>query len=213
MKDMTAKRTAKRGPAKKRRALVRGEPVVRGILAATLEELGRVGYQGLRIEDVATRAGVNKTTIYRRWPTNEDLVRAALLSITADKIVFPSTGSIRDDLIALGRAIIDVQTSPEGKCLFNVLLAEGLDSDLMKIARSLRGTLDKGALAIIEGAVARGELSPSADPLLPCEMLGAFLQQKKCDREPVDDALLARVVDVILGGVLRSNKRKTAARR
>ena len=71
----TAKRTAKRGAAKKR-ALVRGEPVVRGILAAALEELASAGYRALRIEDVATRAGVNKTTVYRRWPTKEDLVRA-----------------------------------------------------------------------------------------------------------------------------------------
>ncbi|WP_437957232.1 TetR/AcrR family transcriptional regulator [Sorangium sp. So ce119] len=203
----TAKRTAKRGSAKKR-ALVRGEPVVRGILAATLEELASAGYRALRIEDVATRAGVNKTTVYRRWPTKEDLVRAALLSVTDEKIVPPDTGSLRGDLLSLGRAIVEIQTSPVGQSLFHVCLAEGPDSELMAIARSLRAVQEAGVRAIVEGAVARGELAPGADPMLPCELLAAYLQHKMiADRASVDDAQLARVVDAILLGVLRPERR------
>jgi AcrR family transcriptional regulator len=48
--------------------------VVRGVMEATLAELALTGYGALRIEDVAVRAGVNKTTVYRRWPTKEELV-------------------------------------------------------------------------------------------------------------------------------------------
>ncbi|WP_437287210.1 TetR/AcrR family transcriptional regulator [Sorangium sp. So ce406] len=203
----TAKRTAKRGSAKKR-ALVRGEPVVRGILAATLEELASAGYRALRIEDVATRAGVNKTTVYRRWPTKEDLVRAALLSITDEKIIPPDTGSLRGDLLAFGRAIVEIQTSPVGQSLFHVFLAEGPDSELMAIARSLRAVQEAGVRALVESAVARGELAPGADPMLPCELLAAYLQHKMiADRASVDDAQLARVVDAILLGVLRPERR------
>lgn len=203
----TAKRTAKRGSAKKR-ALVRGEPVVRGILAATLEELASAGYRALRIEDVATRAGVNKTTVYRRWATKEDLVRAALLSVTDEKIVPPDTGSLRGDLLAFGRAIIEIQTSPVGQSLFHVFLAEGPDSELMAIARSLRAVQEAGVRALVESAVARGELAPGADPMLPCELLAAYLQHKMiADRASVDEAQLARVVDVILLGVLHPARR------
>ncbi|WP_437982691.1 TetR/AcrR family transcriptional regulator [Sorangium sp. So ce117] len=210
MQATTAKRTAKRGSAKAR-ALVRGEPVVRGILAATLEELASAGYRALRIEDVATRAGVNKTTVYRRWPTKEDLVRAALLSVTDEKIIPPNTGSLRGDLVALGRAIIEIQTSPVGQSLFHVCLSEGLDSELMTIARSLRAVQEAGLRAIIEAAVARGELAPSADPLLPCELLAAYLRHRMlADRTIVDEAQLAHVVDVILQGVLRPDSRKRA---
>lgn len=201
------KRTVKRATAKKKRALVRGEPVVRRILAATLEELARVGYHALRAEEVATRADVNRTTIYRRWPTNEALVRAALLSITAEKIVPPNTGSLREDLIALGGAILGIHNSPEGQSLFQVLLAEGPDSELMTIARSLRGTMEAGARSIIDSAVARGDLAPSTDPMLPCEMLGAFIQAKNLDRVTLDAAQLARVVDAIVFGVLQPSKR------
>jgi len=209
MKATTAKRAAKRGSAKKKtRALVRGEPVVRGALAATLEELAAVGYRALRIEDVATRAGVNKTTVYRRWPTKEDLVRAALLSITDGKIVHPNTGSLREDLIALGRAVRDFQTSPEGQSLIHILLSEGLDSEIMTIVRSLRVTHERGARTIIENAVARGELAPGPDPMLPCEMLGAYLQHKMLAfRRSVDEAEIVRVVDAILLGVLQPEKR------
>ncbi|AUX37691.1 MULTISPECIES: TetR/AcrR family transcriptional regulator [Sorangium] len=210
MQGTTANRTARRGPAKKR-ALVRGEPVVRGILAATLEELASAGYRALRIEDVATRAGVNKTTVYRRWPTKEDLVRAALLSVTDEKIVPPNTGSLRGDLIALGRAIVEIQMSPVGQSLVHVFLAEGLDSELMAIARSLRAVQESGLRAIVEGAVARGELAPSDDPMLPFELLGAYLKNKMIEhRASVDEAQLARVVDVILFGVLRPGLREQA---
>src|SRR5262245_16386487 len=76
-RPMSAKPRAKRSGGKG--PLVRGEAVVRGILAAALEELARTGYGALRIEGVAARAGVNKTTVYRRWATKENLVRAALL--------------------------------------------------------------------------------------------------------------------------------------
>ena len=208
MQATTAKRTAKRGSAKKR-ALVRGEPVVRGILIATLEELASAGYRALRIEDVATRAGVNKTTVYRRWPTKEELVRAALLSVTDEKIIPPDTGSLRGDLLALGRAVNEIQTSPVGQSLFHVFLAEGPDSELMAIARSLRAVQEAGLRAIVESAVARGELAPGTDPMLPCELLGAYLQHRMiAHRASVDEAQLARVVDVILLGVLHPDRRK-----
>ena len=55
----------------------RGAPVVHAVLEATLDELGLVGYGALSVEQVATRAGVNKTTVYRRWPTKAALVERA----------------------------------------------------------------------------------------------------------------------------------------
>jgi AcrR family transcriptional regulator len=47
-------------------------------LDAVIEELAAASYERLSIPDVAERAGVNKTSVYRRWPTRSDLVRAAL---------------------------------------------------------------------------------------------------------------------------------------
>ena len=68
---------------------------MQGVLSAVLQELSRVGYRGLRIEDVALRAGVNKTTVYRRWPTKIELVRAALVCDSTCRIPHPDTGTLR----------------------------------------------------------------------------------------------------------------------
>ena len=48
------------------------------ILETVLELLKELGYDQLRMQDVADRAGVGLATIYRRWPTKQDLVRASL---------------------------------------------------------------------------------------------------------------------------------------
>src|ERR1700759_5121608 len=54
------------------------------IAAATVELLADSGFSGLKIERVANRAGVGKTTIYRRWPTKAELVVAALTLFDED---------------------------------------------------------------------------------------------------------------------------------
>ena len=63
------------------------------MLRTTLEVLGDRGYAGLRVEDVAAKAGVNKTTIYRRWPTRADLVIAALTALAAPPQAAETGGS------------------------------------------------------------------------------------------------------------------------
>jgi len=47
-------------------------------LQATLDLLAEVGYYGLSIEAIATRAGVGKTTIYRRYVSKEELIAEAI---------------------------------------------------------------------------------------------------------------------------------------
>jgi AcrR family transcriptional regulator len=80
----------------------RSAQVHQAILEATLELLAEAGYQAMSIEQIATRAGVGKTTIYRRWPSKEVLVSDAIRSIQADMPVLDS-GNLRDDLIAMYR--------------------------------------------------------------------------------------------------------------
>src|SRR6516162_5006549 len=81
----------------------RSERVVRDVTRATAAELARVGYAELRVEDVATEAGVNKTTIYRRWPSKIELVAAAIRAINEPSGDLPDLGSISLDLLALLR--------------------------------------------------------------------------------------------------------------
>ncbi len=195
----------------KPRPLVRGEPVVRGILEATLEELARTGYGALRIDDVAARAGVNKTTVYRRWPTKEELVRAALLSITGQWMTRPDTGALRTDLLSIARQMVSLSCSCEAQGLFRMFLAEGPDSEIMTIARSLRQMHQEIPRAVIEAAQARGELAPGIDAALLFGALVAPIKERLfMDREEVDEGFLVRLVDLLLYGAMPPGQRALA---
>ncbi|QRO02675.1 TetR/AcrR family transcriptional regulator [Archangium violaceum] len=189
--------------------LVRGEPVVRGVLEATLEELALVGYGALRIEDVAARAGVNKTTIYRRWPMKQELVDAALHSVTVARIIQPDTGSLRGDLLEIGRHMATLMSSAEGQALRRILIAEERNPEFMAIAGLLRESMDALPLPVIEAARTRGELAPGLESVLPFQVLAASVQHRLfMERRGIDEGYLEQLVDLILLGALAPDKRK-----
>src|ERR1051326_8266077 len=70
------------------------------ILSAALEELAEVGFEALSIEAVAARAGVGKTTIYRRWPSKMELALEAL-SMVHTEVPVIDTGNFRDDILTM----------------------------------------------------------------------------------------------------------------
>lgn len=200
-----AKRKAKSEP------LVRGEAVVRGVLAATLREVARAGYHGLRIEDVAALAGVNKTTVYRRWPTKQELVRDALLSIASDTFAVADSGSLREDLLAIARRIAARGAQAEYQGLFRLFVVEGDDPELAAIVRSLRANFEAVPRAVLEAAERRGEIAPGVDANLLFDVLGAALNRRLFfDRAPVDDAWLQRLVDLLLHGALARGPARAA---
>jgi hypothetical protein len=93
--DASTRRTrgVQRGP--------RSHQVVEKVRAATMAELARVGFPGLTIEGVAKAANVNRTTIYRRWPSKAALLLAVLEPGLERFDHDPDTGSLGDDLLAL----------------------------------------------------------------------------------------------------------------
>jgi AcrR family transcriptional regulator len=79
----------------------RSDEVVRRVLDAAIVELARSGYAGFRMDEVAARAGVNRTTIYRRWPNRVALVTAvvARLRTPLRHNPLPDSGALDQDLI------------------------------------------------------------------------------------------------------------------
>jgi len=206
-------RKAEGTPASRRRPLVRGEPVVRRTLKAAMRELERVGYGALRIENVAARAGVNKTTVYRRWSTKQALVRAALLSIAErhDVMHVPNTGSVRDDLIALVRRSIALKSSREGRTILRMLAAESPESDLSAIARSIQKAHEAIPRGILQRAKKRGELRANLEPSLLFELLRAACDGLILRSRNVNERFVVRVVDLLLMGA-QSPRSRAAAR-
>ena len=96
----------------------RGPKVRDAVLAATLAELADTGYAALTIENIARRARVHKTTIYRRWPDRESLVADVLGERIALDFPIPDAGSLQADLQELAQAFVAWVTSPTGRMIF-----------------------------------------------------------------------------------------------
>jgi AcrR family transcriptional regulator len=173
---------------------------VASVLRATIEELARVGYSRLRVEAVAARSGVNKTTVYRRWPEKSNLVCAALRTVSGPP-EDPDTGSVRDDLIASFRSGTRGWATERGRALLRVLAAERADPTVDRLARMLRERHVATRRLIVERGVGRRELPAGTDPDFLLEVLTSTIHTRVRQRTgPLDPSWLARVVDFALAG-------------
>src|SRR6476620_10356561 len=78
----------------------RSQEADRAILTATVELLAERGLAAMSIEEVAARAGVGKTTIYRRWPSKGLLALDAFVGSFREEQPLPDTGTLRGDLLS-----------------------------------------------------------------------------------------------------------------
>ncbi|HEX2568559.1 MAG TPA: TetR/AcrR family transcriptional regulator [Polyangia bacterium] len=181
----------------------RSARVVSEVLRTVLEELGRVGYAALRVEDVASRSGVNKTTIYRRWPTKAELVAAALRQWTEDPEV-PDTGSLRSDLFLVAQHSVAMASSPLGQGLVQTIQAERTSPEVEALTRMLRSENRRRRVVMVERAIERGELPAGTDAMLVVEVIFATIYSRVfTHREPADDVFLQAVIDLVLEGARR----------
>jgi AcrR family transcriptional regulator len=178
----------------------RSERVVRDVTRATAEELARVGYAELRVEDVAAKAGVNKTTIYRRWPTKADLVAATLRALKGSVNELPDRGALRLDLLALLREAVERASTCEGQTVHRMITLEIDNAEVASITKSLREEYHAPWIEVIERAVARGELPERSDARLVVDMILGPVFSKLRLREPVDDDFLVAVVNLVVVG-------------
>jgi AcrR family transcriptional regulator len=146
------------------------------ILRATLELVAQDGIQGMSLEGVAARAGVSKTTIYRRWPNKDALILDALRQSKPPALTF-DTGNFLADIrhyLSSLRALLDDPLMQRlslrliGELSGRPEWSEGYFSDTMRPnLAALEG--------MIERARARGELRADADTTLVLEILGGPL--------------------------------------
>jgi AcrR family transcriptional regulator len=178
----------------------RSARVREAVLAATLGELIDNGYAALSVEAVAARAGVNKTTIYRRWPTLDDLLVDALTTWTHDVIPLPDTGHIETDLLALGRELADQLNGGVGRQVAAVVLTAGLRSpQLREATRRFYEHQAVRSIPIFDRAIGRGELPPNSDAdALLTTFRAPLLYRLVTTGEPIDEDLIAQAARVTL---------------
>jgi AcrR family transcriptional regulator len=166
--------TAKTGrPAGRPRAAAKDE----AILTAALELLATQGYVRMTLDQVATAAGVSKSTIHLRWKTKADLLTAALATMRMAGAA-PHSGDIRTELVVI---LADYAANFErvnGMALVGTCLAEEAHTpELITLLRARtvlpRRTLVRQAL---ERGRDRGEIREDADlEAAVSALLGSFL--------------------------------------
>ncbi|WP_036510256.1 TetR/AcrR family transcriptional regulator [Nocardia aobensis] len=143
----------------------RGPKVRAAVLAAAVAELSERGYAAFTFENVARRAGVHKTTVYRRWPDRDALITDALSESVATKIPIPDTGSIEGDLRMLARSLAAWTSSPAGRAVLSVLVVDTAGSQQPPdVVRHVFRDRIRRSLPVIDRAIARNELPAGTDP-------------------------------------------------
>lgn len=180
----------------------RSERVVSAVLQAAVAELASVGYAALRLDDVATRAGVAKTTIYRRWATKAELIQAAILQTAiAEDEMLPDTGSLRGDLLALLDHSMEMIDRPEGLAIANMLTSERADPEVDQLCRSLRDSVRRHRAKVVLRAQERGDIPKDLDPLLVVDSIFSLVMSRRVRfGEAVDRSVREQAVDLIVTG-------------
>lgn len=181
----------------------RSARIVGDVLEATLKELIEVGYAEFSLESVAQRAGVHKTTVYRRWGTRESLLIAALLQRIGERVPIPDTGSLRSDLLEFVGKIVEVSRSTEDVALIRTFTsAAGRNAGLDRVASEFWQARVELAREIVGRAVERGELPEQTEPQLLIEaVFGPVYLRFLITGEPLTEEFLEQVVDLALNGV------------
>jgi AcrR family transcriptional regulator len=176
--------------------------VVERVLEVTLEALAEQGYHRLSVPEVAERAGLNKTSVYRRWPTKEALVAAALESALGHDAPLPDTGSLKTDMRAFVQRAVAWADSDIGRAVMKTLLADGAEPEVRSLVEGLLPGRASGPAALFRRARERGELAPDADvPMALSVVAGAISHRLFVENRRATPAWVGRLVTMVERGL------------
>ena len=178
------------------------------IVDAARSLISRLGTANLSMDAVAEEAGVSKATIYRRWPSKTALVLAALESAT-DPIPPADTGSVRDDLVAMTRAIAAKSHTPGYAALLAEVMAEARrNPEFAQVHQAFVQARRAPLVAALRRAVKRGELPSDLDVDMTIDCIsGPMLLRLLTENRPIPPDLPARVIDCVLADPPRRRAR------
>ncbi|MFJ6633256.1 TetR/AcrR family transcriptional regulator [Streptomyces sp. NPDC091376] len=180
------------------------------ILDATRAALVELGWSKLTMGDVATRAGVAKTTLYRRWAGKNELVVDAV-AVLFDELELPDRGSLAADVEGVVLQFAALLERPEARTALMAVVAESTRDEPLR-ERIRVSIVDRQKRLVLEGrerAEARGELPTESDPVAAARtadlifdvIAGAVVHRALVSCEPVDEDWVRRFTAVLLGGL------------
>lgn len=161
------------------------------------------GYAGTSISAIATRAGVGKDAIYRRWPGKAELIYEALYS-TVDTGPIPDTGTLLGDLTQLTRALLDEFAAPAAMATLPGLLADfAADPALRSRLRSTFLAPARARMAeVFDRAASRGEIAGTVQVDLVLDTLaGAVFFHVGLMGEPLTTELATQLAEIVTAGI------------
>ncbi|WP_433334935.1 TetR/AcrR family transcriptional regulator [Spirillospora sp. CA-294931] len=147
----------------------RAAAVVAAVRQAAIELLDEHGYAGLQLPEVAARAGVNKTTVYRRWPTKAALVGDLLLAMAAEQMPARDTGTLIGDLTVHLEGLVAILQTGTTRAVLTAMLSGDLDQPDAAVREAYFAERFRLSAAIVDRAIARGELPLGTDARLLLE--------------------------------------------
>ena len=178
------------------------------LLEVTLQLLQEHGYDRLTLDAVAARARASKATVYRRWPSKAELVLAAFIEGCRQIAVHPDTGTLRGDLLQLGRVIS--QQSHEQAGIIRAVLVEISRHPALHDAMQSEFLDQRKALLheVLRDAVLRGEIDAAAISDELWDLLPGYLIFRSImpNRPPTEQTVEALIDEVIIPSLTRHRK-------
>ncbi|SFY16369.1 TetR/AcrR family transcriptional regulator [Streptomyces atratus] len=180
------------------------------ILEATRASLVDLGWSKLTMGDVATRAGVAKTTLYRRWAGKNELVVDAV-AVLFDELEMPDLGSLSADVQAVVLQFAALLERPETRTALMAVVAESTRDEALR-TRIRDSIVDRQKRLVLQGrqrAQERGELpveedeeaaSATADLIFDV-IAGAVVHRALVSAEPIDADWARRFTALLLAGL------------
>ncbi|MEU3961007.1 TetR/AcrR family transcriptional regulator [Streptomyces buecherae] len=183
----------------------------RAILDATRAALVELGWGKLTMSDVAARAKVAKTTLYRRWAGKSELVVDAVADLFDEHLELPDRGSLHADVEGVVLQFAALLERPETKTALMAVVAESTRDEALRdrIRSAIVERQKRLVLLGRERAQARGELPRDADPTVAASqadlifdlIAGTVVHRALVSAEPVDAQWAATFSTLVVSGV------------
>src|SRR5271165_4028449 len=180
----------------------RSEQARQAILRSTLKLLQHTGFPELTIEAIAADAGVGKATVYRWWPNKGALVVDAFAFGTEDKLHFPDTGSVYQDVSLQMKQVIAIFRSRRGRIVAALLGAGQSDPELLEAFRErFLWPRRLEAYKTLRRGIERGELPGNLDLDLVLDTLyGAIYMRFLIRHDELSESYVYQVCRLVLDG-------------
>ena len=176
----------------------RSEEAHRAALDATVELLLEAGVEGVTLEEVASRSGVAKSTLYRHFASREGLIAKAARGCVIEQPT-PDTGSLADDLRYLFGRFNEVEEERRVTDLLPLLIdAAKRDPEMEEIVTSVLAERKRPLRTVLQLAQLRGEISRDLDLDTALAMvIGPFTYRRLVERLATPE-----FIDAVLNGAI-----------